>query len=432
MMGLILTVMYENYISQGVSEGKDRRHITVIEEAHRLLANYAAENPYVANVKGKAVEAFTNILSEIRAYGEGFLIAEQIPTKLAPDVIKNTNLKVMHRIVAEDDRRVMGATMNIEERETKKIVSLNVGEAAVYSEGDDGAYHVKVPYSKIERKKEETGKDDDMVIKAMEGFRKDTKHFAPFEGCMKYCKAICRHKSIGDVISSRHRFFSQMPSLVLSLVDNPSSTNSILKQMLEMGRDEGEQSKDPQGVKICAIIQGSERYFERLGSKYYWPYEDVANLKDIFLEFYTDSLRKFMKSVDNFSSEILDETKIASFKEFYRSLCKDKQPTPFCSDICPDKLCLYRFSLSEALSDDYFHRHFVETINKGGDDMWDKLNTLCKEAAEGVVLPEGNEETVKKISLCFALQKSFSIKSFNRKNISTVLEKLINMNKQSQ
>ena len=92
----------------------------------RLLANYAADNPYVANVKGKAVEAFTNILSEIRAYGEGFLIAEQIPTKLASDVIKNTNLKVMHRIVVEDDRKVMGATMNIKDREPKKIVSLNV------------------------------------------------------------------------------------------------------------------------------------------------------------------------------------------------------------------------------------------------------------------------------------------------------------------
>ena len=79
MMGLILTMMYENYISQGISEGENLRHITVIEEAHRLLANYAKENPYVANVKGKAVETFTNILSEIRAYGEGFLIAEQIP-----------------------------------------------------------------------------------------------------------------------------------------------------------------------------------------------------------------------------------------------------------------------------------------------------------------------------------------------------------------
>lgn len=428
-MGLILTMMYENYISQGISEKKELRHITVIEEAHRLLANYAAQNPYVANVKGKAVETFTNILSEIRAYGEGFLIAEQIPTKLASDVIKNTNLKVMHRVVAEDDRKVMGATMNIEERETKKIVSLNVGEAAVYSEGDDGAYHVKVPYSKIEGKKEGAGKDDDMVIKAMENFRKDTKHFAPFESCMKYCKAICRNKSVGDSISSKHRFSSQMPSLVLSLIDNAGFIDSILLQILEMGSEEGKNVKDLKGVKICAIIQGSEKYFEKIGSQYRWPYEDVVNLKDIFLEFYMDSLEKFLASEADFSYEDLDQPKIESFRDIYKNLCEDKQPTPFCDDICPDKICLYRFNLSEALKDDYYHKHFVETINQGSDEMWEKLDTLCKEVSENIIIPGGKENTIRKIALCFAMQKSYSIKSFNRKHIWTVMENLMNLNK---
>ena len=144
-MGLILTRMYEDYVSKGLVERKDLSHITVIEEAHRLLGTYQADNQYVANVKGKAVEAFSNILAEIRAYGEGFLIVEQIPTKLTPDVVKNTNLKIMHRLVAEDDRKVMCATMNISERESIKITALSSGEAAVYSEGDWGAYHVKVP-----------------------------------------------------------------------------------------------------------------------------------------------------------------------------------------------------------------------------------------------------------------------------------------------
>ena len=432
MMGLIFTMMYENYVSRGISEGKDLGHITVIEEAHRLLANYAAENPYVANVKGKAVETFTNVLSEIRAYGEGFLIVEQIPTKLALDVIKNTNLKVMHRIVAEDDRRVMGATMNIGERETKKIVSLNVGEAAVYSEGDDGAYHVRVPYSKIEGVREGTGKDDDIVIKAMENFRKDVKYFAPFEGCLKYCKSICSYKSIGDAISSRYRFSSQIPSLVLSLIDNSGHTDSILLQMLEMGRDEGENVKDSKGVKICSIIQGSERYFERIGSQYYWTYEDIENINNIFIEFYMDALEKSIDSGIHFSSRVLDHAKIARFKDSYKSLCKDKQPTPFCVDICPGKLCLYRFNLSEALEDTYYHKSFVELINQGGDDMWGKLDSLCKEVSGEVVLPGGNEETIKKIALCFALQKGYSIKSFSRNNIKRIIESLINLNKKEQ
>ena len=83
------------------------------------------------------------------AYGEGFLVAEQIPSKLALDVIKNTNLKVVHRIVAGDDRKVLGDTMNMEEQQCEMLSTLRLGQAAVFAEGDDRPILVAVPYSKI-------------------------------------------------------------------------------------------------------------------------------------------------------------------------------------------------------------------------------------------------------------------------------------------
>ncbi|NUT91753.1 MAG: ATP-binding protein, partial [Saccharothrix sp.] len=61
------------------------RHVTVIEEAHRLLKNVLPGSP-----AAHAVELFTALLAEIRAYGEGIVIAEQIPAKIVPDVVKNT------------------------------------------------------------------------------------------------------------------------------------------------------------------------------------------------------------------------------------------------------------------------------------------------------------------------------------------------------
>src|SRR6202007_2335742 len=86
------------------------KHLLVIEEAHRLLTNVGQrQSEEEANPRGKAVEAFSNLLSEIRAYGQGVIVADQVPVKLAPDVIKNTNLKIVHRIVAEDDRTVLAA-----------------------------------------------------------------------------------------------------------------------------------------------------------------------------------------------------------------------------------------------------------------------------------------------------------------------------------
>ncbi len=38
-------------------------------------------------------EMFADILAEMRAYGQGLAIIDQVPSKLLPDALKNTNLK---------------------------------------------------------------------------------------------------------------------------------------------------------------------------------------------------------------------------------------------------------------------------------------------------------------------------------------------------
>ena len=39
------------------------------------------------------------------------VIADQLPTKMAPEVIKNTVVKIGHQLTAEDDRNLLGGTM---------------------------------------------------------------------------------------------------------------------------------------------------------------------------------------------------------------------------------------------------------------------------------------------------------------------------------
>src|SRR5207249_4665993 len=124
----------------------DLTHVVVVEEAHRLLANVpAATSEEAANPKGQAVETFANLLSEIRAYGQGIVVADQIPVRLAPDVIKNTNLKIAHRIVAADDRAAVGAAMAMTEAQMKALTVFGVGEVAVFADGDDGPIMLRVP-----------------------------------------------------------------------------------------------------------------------------------------------------------------------------------------------------------------------------------------------------------------------------------------------
>jgi hypothetical protein len=100
-----------------------------------------------ANPKGRAIEVFSNILSEIRAFGEALLIAEQIPVKLVPDAIKNTNLKIIHRLVADDDRKLVGGTMNLDEAQIRSLMTLRAGEAVAYREGMQGPVALAMPLS---------------------------------------------------------------------------------------------------------------------------------------------------------------------------------------------------------------------------------------------------------------------------------------------
>ncbi|MEV8634443.1 ATP-binding protein [Streptosporangium sp. NPDC051023] len=116
------------------------RHVIVIEEAHRLLRDRGA-----GRASTHAVELLAGMLAEIRAYGEGIVVAEQIPTKLVSDVVKNTALKVVHRLPAEDDRQLVGAAMNLSEEQSRQVVSLQPGVAAIFADGMDRPLRVQVP-----------------------------------------------------------------------------------------------------------------------------------------------------------------------------------------------------------------------------------------------------------------------------------------------
>ena len=120
--------------------GSGLGHVIVIEEAHRLLR---AERE---GASGHAVELFASMLAEIRAYGEGIIVAEQIPAKLVPDVVKNTALKVLHRLPAADDRQVVGAAMNLDDDQSRQVVSLPPGQAAVFADGMDRPLRIRIPF----------------------------------------------------------------------------------------------------------------------------------------------------------------------------------------------------------------------------------------------------------------------------------------------
>lgn len=121
-------------------------HVLVIEEAHRLLRRSQPGTP-----AEHAVTMFANLLAEVRAYGEGLIIAEQIPTKVLPDVVKNSAVKIMHRLPAEDDRAFVGSTMNLTATQSTHVVSLAPGHAVSHVDGMDRPVLVSIDSPDIVR-----------------------------------------------------------------------------------------------------------------------------------------------------------------------------------------------------------------------------------------------------------------------------------------
>jgi hypothetical protein len=144
--GAVLIQLTEHLRMRARAEGPAPprlRHLTVVEEAHRLL-----RQPPPGTGSGPAahaVEMFAGLLAEVRAYGEGLVIAEQIPSKLIADVIKNTAVKIVHRLPAADDREAVGATMNLTENQSRYLVTLVPGEAAVFTDGMDYPLLARMP-----------------------------------------------------------------------------------------------------------------------------------------------------------------------------------------------------------------------------------------------------------------------------------------------
>jgi hypothetical protein len=141
LMGTVLVRLVEHLrLRQRQDATTGLRHLSVFEEAHRLLRRSEQ-----AGAAAHAVETFASLLAEIRAYGEGLIVTEQIPSKLVPDVIKNTAVKIVHRLPAKDDRDAVGATMNITDAQSQFLVTLTPGEGAVFTDGMDYPHLVRMP-----------------------------------------------------------------------------------------------------------------------------------------------------------------------------------------------------------------------------------------------------------------------------------------------
>jgi hypothetical protein len=173
---LLCVLIRESLMADPVFDSGPVRHVLFIEEAHNVIGPEAEEvSGEHADPKQAATAFIRDMLAEVRALRQGIVIADQLPTAMAPEVIKNTGLKIGLRITSADDRELLGSTMAASALQLEQMATSMPGSALISYEGllkpfriqarewlgPDGASHIEDP---AERSRTATAKPDQALV----------------------------------------------------------------------------------------------------------------------------------------------------------------------------------------------------------------------------------------------------------------------------
>jgi len=388
LVGLIFMRLAEAKMLAGSSNGK-LTHLTVIEEAHRLFMNVPlVAGSEVGNPKGKAVETFCNILSEIRAYGEGIVVVDQIPTRLAPDTIKNSNLKVMHRLPASEDREVLGRSMAQNSEEIEAGVALPVGVALVYSGGQSGSFEILIPKSAnlgIAITKDES----DRHVKEAMASRCPSGH-ASAGGTTVSVRQVQALQRVHDVQEQALRW-------IQSVAVSPGPALDVLLPLVQaVARYSARNARAPVTVTLLNVLRASLR---ACGNEAGWSFDSLDALETALVS----AFNKIFDCLTNGKTPPDDATTIFR-EEWSRNSAVTLYPFPQCDSICPAFLCRYRHAAKNIAERAPLRSAWVNALkNNTNQELWRALSNVADRAVERGLSGSVTTEHRRRFAGCFTL-----------------------------
>lgn len=179
------------------STGGELRHVTVLEEAHRLLGRASLVSGDAAvgdQTRSDSVRAFCEAIAELRSLGEGFVLCSQSPSALAEAAVANTGARIVHRMESASDRKVMLDDLDASEAVRNVAARLRQGEAiARWPERDEVAVlKVAVPDGL------DSGRwlADEIVSEHMKLYRRQVAEILPYQLCTD---EVCTNGCISKV-----------------------------------------------------------------------------------------------------------------------------------------------------------------------------------------------------------------------------------------
>lgn len=136
-----LTLLLCNYIREELKiikkknvddANKNPNHVIFIEEAHNVIANTAEQSGSNINPKISATKFIVDMLAEVRALRESIVIADQLPSSMAQEVMKNTGLKIALRMSSQDEREYISSTISASPVQIDNLSRYEKGKSLVF------------------------------------------------------------------------------------------------------------------------------------------------------------------------------------------------------------------------------------------------------------------------------------------------------------
>lgn len=143
---LISTIIRETIKANPVVENRSLRHVIFFEEAHNLIGSTAEVSKDSPDAKASSTKFIVKMLAEVRALKEGIVIADQLPSSIAPQVLKNTGFKLAHRQMSAEERQLLGQVMSADAFQLENLAKFSGGRALMMYEGGSGSDNILKPF----------------------------------------------------------------------------------------------------------------------------------------------------------------------------------------------------------------------------------------------------------------------------------------------
>ena len=197
----ILSYVNRNYTGEG-----GLKNVILLEEAHVLLDPATNAGQGDANPSAVAQSLVKRMLAEIRSYGVGVVIADQSPRKVTADVVALTDMKVVFRLVENDDKQIIGNSTGMSDYQIRRLAKLKPGEAFLFFNKLEEPEEVVTPDYRLE-KKIHISLSDESIAEKTTYWKGREQLLRPYPQCQfcDGCRNACdyEHRLLGREIARR-------------------------------------------------------------------------------------------------------------------------------------------------------------------------------------------------------------------------------------